>query len=71
MENFWRLLKRSLNGTYISVAPFHPFRYVDEQAFRFNQRKGSDFARFRMAIGNCVGNRLTYKEVIGKEGVAC
>jgi transposase-like protein len=34
MENFWSLLKRSLNGTYVSVEPFHLFRYVDEQAFR-------------------------------------
>lgn len=40
MENFWSLLKRTLNGKYISVAPFHLFRYVDEQAFRYNQRKG-------------------------------
>jgi transposase-like protein len=30
MENFWSLLKRGLNGTYVSVEPFHLFRYVDE-----------------------------------------
>ncbi len=34
MENFWSLLKRGLHGTYISVEPFHLFRYLDEQAFR-------------------------------------
>jgi hypothetical protein len=28
--NFWSLLKRGLSGTYISVEPFHPFRYIDE-----------------------------------------
>jgi len=39
LENFWSLLKRSLKGTYVSVEPFHLFRYVDEQAFRFNHRK--------------------------------
>ena len=39
MENFWSLLKQSLNGTYVSVAPYHLFRYVDEQAFRYNERK--------------------------------
>src|SRR6478752_3017857 len=39
MENFWSLLKRGLNGTYVSVEPFHLFRYVDEQCFRYNHRK--------------------------------
>jgi transposase-like protein len=38
MENFWSLLKRGISGTYVSVEPFHLFRYVDEQAFRFNNR---------------------------------
>src|ERR1035441_433171 len=33
-ENFWSLLKRGLNGTYVSVEPFHLFRYLDEQTFR-------------------------------------
>src|ERR1039457_6508120 len=36
MENFWSLLKRGLNGTYVSVEPLHLFRYLDEQSFRFN-----------------------------------
>jgi len=40
MENYWSLLKRGLNGTYVSVEPFHLFRYLDEQAFRFNNRPG-------------------------------
>jgi transposase-like protein len=34
-ENFWSLVKRGLHGTYISVEPFHRFRYVDEQSYRF------------------------------------
>lgn len=38
LENFWSLLKRTIGGTYVSVEPFHLFRYVDEQAFRFNNR---------------------------------
>jgi hypothetical protein len=29
-------LKRGLKGTYVSVEPFHLFRYLDEQAFRYN-----------------------------------
>lgn len=38
-ENFWSLLKRALKGTCVSVEPFHLFRYVDEQAFRYNNRQ--------------------------------
>lgn len=72
-ENFWSLLKRSLKGTYVSVEPFHLFRYVDEQAFRYNNRKDEngedpgDFARFKTVLGQIVGKRITYKELIGKE----
>jgi transposase-like protein len=51
LENFWSLLKRALHGTYISVEPFHLFRYLDEQAFRFNERKNKegDKGRFILA----------------------
>jgi transposase-like protein len=74
MENFWSLLKRGLHGTYVSVEPFHLFRYVDEQAFRYNTRKDedgnviSDYRRFIMALSQIVGKRLTYKQLTGKEG---
>ncbi len=44
MENFWSLLKRALKGTYVCVEPFHLFRYLDEQAFRFNERKARRMA---------------------------
>jgi len=70
LENFWSLLKRGIHGTYISVEPFHLFRYVDEQAFRFNHRSGSDGDRFKTALGNIVGRRLTYDEVRGKARAA-
>jgi transposase-like protein len=67
MENFWSLLKRGLNGTYIAVEPFHLFRYIDEQAFRFNNRKNkSDADRFNIALSQLAGKRLTYAEVTGK-----
>jgi transposase-like protein len=65
IENFWSLLKRGLKGTYISVEPFHLFRYLDEQAFRFNERKGTDASRFVHALGNVTGRRVTHKELIG------
>jgi hypothetical protein len=68
MENFWSLLKRGLHGTYVSVEPFHLFRYLDEQAFRYNNRKDmNDADRFDLAIRQVVGKRLTWKELTGKE----
>jgi transposase-like protein len=67
LENFWSLLKRALKGTYVSVQPFHLFRYLDEQAFRFNERAGNDAARFALALFGIVHKRLTYKALIGSE----
>lgn len=68
LENFWSLLKRTLSGTYTSVEPFHLFRYLDEQAFRFNERRNArgDLGRFKKVAGACAGKRLTYKAVTGK-----
>lgn len=66
MENFWSLLKRGLKGTYISVEPFHLFRYLDEQAFRFNERKKTDAERFAETLSMVTGKRLMYKELTGK-----
>jgi transposase-like protein len=68
MENFWSLLKRGLHGTYVSVEPFHLFRYIDEQAFRFNNRKATDAQRFDIGVREIVGKRLTYAELTGKVG---
>ncbi len=73
LENFWSLLKRGLKGTYVSTEPFHLFRYLDEQAFRYNNRATKDNFigdgdRFEMAMSRIVGKRLTFAEVTGKEG---
>src|SRR5436305_2001009 len=73
IENFWSLLKRGLNGTYVSVEPFHLFSYVDEQAFRYNNRATrdnplTDADRFQYALSQIVGKRLTFAEVTGKVG---
>lgn len=65
LENFWSLFKRSIRGTYVSVEPFHLFRYLDEQAFRFNSRKVSDAARFNEMTKRVLGKRLTYAELTG------
>ncbi|MGB8682039.1 MAG: IS1595 family transposase [Candidatus Binatus sp.] len=66
IENFWSLLKRGLKGTYISVEPFHLFRYLDEQAFRFNERKLDDGGRFITAMEGVTGKRVTYEKLTGK-----
>jgi transposase-like protein len=65
MENFWSLLKRALKGTYVSVEPFHLFRYLDEQTFRFNNRFGDDAMRFALALKGVLGKRLTYIALTG------
>lgn len=66
IENFWSLVKRALGGTYVSVMPFHLFRYLDEQSFRFNYRKLNDQQRFLIACASMDGRRLTYKKLIGE-----
>jgi transposase-like protein len=65
-ENFWSLLKRTIKGTYVSVEPFHLFRYLDEQSFRFNDRKVTDADRFEKVLKQVSGKRVQYKELIGK-----
>lgn len=66
LENFWSLLKRGLKGTYVSVEPFHLFRYLDEQVFRFNARKDNDLGRFVTVVARVAGRRLTYDELTGR-----
>jgi len=75
IDNFWSLLKRGLTGTYIAVEPFHLDRYVDEQAFRYNNRATkdnplTDADRFALAVSQIAGKRLTYKELTGKSDAA-
>jgi transposase-like protein len=70
LENFWSLLKRGIKGTYVSVEPFHLFRYLDEQAFRFNERKDNDAGRFIKAAQGIIGKGLRYVKLTGKTGDA-
>jgi transposase-like protein len=65
LENFWSLLKRCIKGTYVSIEPFHLFRYLDEQSFRYNERKHTDAERFQKVLGRIGGKRLTYDQVRG------
>jgi hypothetical protein len=73
IENFWSLLKRGLNGTYVAVEPFHLGAYVTEQVFRYNNRATKDNPltdgdRFMLAVSQVAGKRLTYAELTGKVG---
>src|ERR1700730_5731367 len=70
VENFWSLLKRTLKGTYVSVDPVHLGAYLDEQAFRFNERGDNDGGRFRKVVSSVAGRLLTYAELTGKDGQA-
>jgi transposase-like protein len=60
LENFWSLLKRAIKGTYVSVEPFHLFRYLDEQSFRYNER-------FQQVLGSVAGKRLTWNTLTAQE----
>jgi transposase-like protein len=73
IENFWSLLKRGLNGTYVAVEPFHLDRYLDEQMFRYNNRATKDNPlddadRFLLALSQVANRRLTFAELTGKAG---
>jgi transposase-like protein len=71
LENFWSLLKRGISGTYVSVEPFHLFRYLDEQMFRYNNRATrdnplTDSDRFSYVVTKLFGKRLTFAQLTGK-----
>jgi transposase-like protein len=68
LENYWSLLKRAIKGTYVSVEPFHLFRYLDEEGFRFNRRTLTDAERFAMTLGHVTGRRVTYDALTGRPG---
>lgn len=71
MEHFWSLLKPAISGTYVSVEPFHLYRYLDEQMFRFNNRATkdnplNDADRFDLVMRQIVGKRITFAQLAGK-----
>lgn len=66
LENFWALFKRCIKGTHVSVEPFHLFRYLDAETFRFNNRHLTSLGRFLLAAMGVVGKRLTYNILIGE-----
>ena len=67
LESFWSLVKHTIRGTYVAIDPFHLFRYLDEQSFRFNNRGDNDSSRFVSVLKEVMGKRITYAELTGKE----
>jgi transposase len=52
IEGFWSLVKRGIGGVYHSVSSKHLQAYLDEYAFRYNNRDDSD------AMFDVVGSRV-------------
>ena len=67
IENFWTLFKRCIKGTYVSVEADHLQAYIDEEVFRFNERKVKDQHRFVKTAFGIEGKRLTYKQLIATD----
>lgn len=67
LENFRSLLKRSIKGTYVSVEPFHLFRYFDEQSFRYTERRATDRERFEQVLRSAAGKRLAWDTLTCQE----
>jgi hypothetical protein len=59
-------LEALLPRNYVSAEPFHLFRYLDEEAFRFNNREDNDAGRFSKIAKSVAGRRLTYAELTGE-----
>jgi hypothetical protein len=61
IENFWNCLKRMIQGAYLAPRPFHLHAYIDEEVFRFNERKDNDAGRFDKVLRGVDGRRITYR----------
>jgi len=65
IENFWSHFKRTITGTYFHLSDHHLASYVNEAAFRYNNRDLTDGSRFDITLANAE-KRLTYKRLIGR-----
>jgi hypothetical protein len=64
VENFFLQFKRGMKGTYIHCGEEHVQRYLDEFAFRYNNRSGlgiHDGERTARMMQGIEGKRLTYR----------
>jgi transposase-like protein len=60
IENFWSVLKRGVYGTYHFITVKHVQNYLEEFAFRFNNRKITEAQRFDKLV-SLSNQRITYK----------
>ena len=67
VEGFFSLVKRGMYGTFHAVSKKHLHRYLDEFAFRYNQRHVEDGARVHAAITGAEGKRLLYRQPVAGE----
>ena len=65
MESFWALLKRAYHATFHHVSPKHLHRYANQFAGKNNIRNLDSLARMEWVISHMVGERLTYRELVG------
>lgn len=63
-------LAKPVGAFRVSVEPFHLFRYLDEETFRFNTREQTDGERMTSVIGQVSGRRLTYNDLTGSVGAS-
>ena len=64
VENFFLQFKRGMRGTYIHCGEQHVQRYLNEFAFRYNNRSGlgiTDGERTALTMKGIEGKRLTYR----------
>ena len=66
IENFWSHFKRTITGTYFQISDQHLYAYVNEAAYRYNNRDLTDGSRFDVTLANAE-KRLTYKELISRK----
>lgn len=64
IEGSFSLLDRMIIGIYHFVSPKHLQAYLNESAYRYNERKLSDPERFENAVRKCGNSRLKYHELI-------
>lgn len=70
VESFNGLFKRSIQGSWHHISRQHIGRYLDEQCFRWSNRKLADGERAIAALSRVGGVRLYYQTTEGREGQA-
>lgn len=66
IESVWSLFKRSVVGTYHQMSAKHLPAYLDEMAFRFNNRDNAFLFRDTL-LRMIEGETLPYAELVGEE----